>query len=149
MHGTAFCQFSLFGLSLSGVLAVHHSTEEGDDSSLLNAKSLPSKLVQCSTLSLTRLLALAGHIALKQLVHLEHSLLNELKRRRLQKESEEEEKKRSENTSGSSSLTPRVSFGYGKQGMEVGLFMCCWLYFHMAMTVDMSTDTSYLALVQI
>jgi condensin complex subunit 1 len=57
---------------------------------------------------LARFLAAAGHIALQQVVHLEASILGEIKRRERLKEDSKGEKKKNISTSTSVSQTPRT-----------------------------------------
>ena len=55
----------------------------------------PTGPFTCGSGVLTRLLSLAGHVALRQLVHLDNSIFGELKRRRnLQEEQKDKEKKK-------------------------------------------------------
>ncbi|XP_066297362.1 condensin complex subunit 1-like [Branchiostoma lanceolatum] len=56
-------------------------TPEGDE-----PPASPAKVITCSSGVLSRLLALAGHCALRQLVHLDVALTGELKRRRMLQE---------------------------------------------------------------
>ena len=70
--------------------------------------------MSCPSHVLARLLALAGHIALRQVVHLDASVLGEMKRRERVKEDEKGEKKNKDRSSSSGrrsetvDATPRV-----------------------------------------
>ncbi|XP_065194710.1 condensin complex subunit 1-like [Sycon ciliatum] len=98
---------SQLDFSLGAPLAESSQREDDSSESLLTKETLAStKLLQCSSLGLARFTAFAGHVALKQLVHLEYSLLNELKRRRLQKEGDEEEKKAAAKNDVDKSVSP-------------------------------------------
>ena len=64
--------------------------------------------MSCPSYVLARFLAAAGHIALQQVVHLEASILGEIKRRERLKEDNKGEKKKNISTSTSVSQTPRT-----------------------------------------
>lgn len=57
--------------------------------------------MSCSSHVLARLLGLAGHIALRQVVHLDSSILGEIKRRERVKEDEKGKQKNKNRTSSS------------------------------------------------
>ena len=63
--------------------------------------------MSCPSYVLARFLAAAGHIALKQVVHLETSVLGEIKRRERLKEDSKGERKKRNSTTTSVSQTPR------------------------------------------
>ena len=63
--------------------------------------------VSCPSYVLARFLAAAGHIALQQVIHLETSVLGEIKRRERLKEDSKGERKKRNSTTTSVSQTPR------------------------------------------
>ncbi|CAH1239876.1 NCAPD2 [Branchiostoma lanceolatum] len=80
----------------------------------------PAKVITCSSGVLSRLLALAGHCALRQLVHLDVALTGELKRRRMLQEERSCKAGRKGNTSANNtpSSTPA---GKGKEDKEMSM----------------------------
>eukprot|EP00058_Branchiostoma_floridae_P028443 XP_002613934.1 hypothetical protein BRAFLDRAFT_283981 [Branchiostoma floridae] len=69
----------------------------------------PTKIIRCSSGVLSRLMALAGHCALRQLVHLDVALTGELKRRRMLQEERNSKAGRKGNTSANN--TPKDEMG--------------------------------------
>ncbi len=63
--------------------------------------------MSCPSYVLARFLAAAGHIALQQVIHLETSVLGEIKRRERLKEDSKGERKKRNSTTTSVSQTPR------------------------------------------
>ncbi|XP_078617056.1 condensin complex subunit 1-like isoform X2 [Branchiostoma floridae x Branchiostoma japonicum] len=80
----------------------------------------PTKIIRCSSGVLSRLMALAGHCALRQLVHLDVALTGELKRRRMLQEERTSKAGRKGNTSANNtpSSTPA---GKGKDDKELSI----------------------------
>lgn len=78
----------------TGVVGEEPNADQESLPPLSQLKRDPERFLECLTVLcpafiLSRFLALAGHTCLKQLVHLESSVLHELKRRALLKEERE------------------------------------------------------------
>ncbi|CAB4020158.1 condensin complex subunit 1-like isoform X1 [Paramuricea clavata] len=85
---------------------------DGSDANIDKAASEETPApVSCPSYVLARFLAAAGHIALQQVVHLEASILGEIKRRERLKEDSKGEKKKNISTSTSVTQTPRTKEG--------------------------------------
>lgn len=68
--------------------------------------------MSCPSFVLARLLAAAGHVALQQVIHLEASVLGEIKRRERLKEDEKGNKKKTTSTSVEQTPRNKVIIGH-------------------------------------
>ena len=88
-------------------MIVYGETHISAHKPFLAASEETSAPFSCPSYVLARFLAAAGHIALQQVVHLETSVLGEIKRRERLKEDSKGEKKKRTSTSTSVGQTPK------------------------------------------
>ncbi|XP_074654081.1 condensin complex subunit 1-like isoform X2 [Tubulanus polymorphus] len=101
---------------VNAVMEVNNSDSQGSAGSVISSQvsavsdsqDFP-KDIQCSTVYLTKLLSMAGHMALRQLIHLDVAVFGEFKRRRVIQDEENEKGKANKKKSKLTSVSDTVS----------------------------------------